>query len=483
MAKSIEQLYSEELGRAPDPEGLAYWSNILASGASLDDVRAAINNSPEAQIFDAYQSQLGRAPEDEGRAYWYDLATIQGVPIDNIIEGINTSLEGQNYDTQAITSAYRDQLARNPEQEGYQYWMSMKQADPNFGVDQLVQQIANSPEAAAAVRSSAIQSPSLEADPFSGRYATQSIYDLLPDAVNVSRINDRDAQFVTPVTQIPVVSKYDNGKWSSKQGDYTVNPDQFAAQVSTALDSGALSRSQFDNMMSSIKDVGFVEDFLKELNSPSATVNLNKNGSQWGVNGAEVDFGPIIANAYQGVDTRTGQKDILTNDNFASRMPGLMSQFSGHLQAVNPTFGRTGYFGGLKDLGEFGQSDQTKVGAGDAQYASELIRGLRESNQPNMFGNSGFKQYGYAAPIANGTLTQKPGGNMAFSPDVLATPSASADDVKNWNDYSAHKIEAIKSGSGNQALLSFEDWLAQKAAEKDAPKTPNATVLDFQNNL
>ena len=41
------------------------------------------------------------------------------------------------------------------------------------------------------VKSTNMQLAALEADPYGGRYATQSIYDLLPNAVNVSNIGNR----------------------------------------------------------------------------------------------------------------------------------------------------------------------------------------------------------------------------------------------------------------------------------------------------
>ena len=139
----VNQLYAEQLGRAPDPEGAAYWSSQLASGASPEAVRSAIAQS----------------------------------------------LEGQNLLTQAITSAYRQELGRNPEQEGYQYWQSAALNDA-LSAQQIRDAIA-----AAAVKEQAergitggfteMQLAGLEADPYGGRYATRSIFDLYPDAVNI----------------------------------------------------------------------------------------------------------------------------------------------------------------------------------------------------------------------------------------------------------------------------------------------------------
>jgi hypothetical protein len=44
----VEALYYSILGRAPDPEGLAFWNGALSGGASLSDIQQAFINSPEA---------------------------------------------------------------------------------------------------------------------------------------------------------------------------------------------------------------------------------------------------------------------------------------------------------------------------------------------------------------------------------------------------------------------------------------------------
>ena len=47
---ALGDIYQSALGRAPDPEGAAFWSNQIATGAmTVDQVRQAIENSPEAQ--------------------------------------------------------------------------------------------------------------------------------------------------------------------------------------------------------------------------------------------------------------------------------------------------------------------------------------------------------------------------------------------------------------------------------------------------
>lgn len=192
---AVTQVFQEQLGRAPDPEGAAYWSGQLASGKSVQQIQAEIARSNE----------------------------------------------GANFDTQGITSIYRQALGRNPEQEGYQYWKSLAQSGA-LNEDQLRE----------AVRAAAIieqqqrgitgdftnfQSPDFEADPFGGRYATRSIYDVPAneaDRINISTINGVPVQFVNPITQLAVISNFTN------KGAGTTN--QFTdAQVAAYLRDNAFS--------------------------------------------------------------------------------------------------------------------------------------------------------------------------------------------------------------------------------------------------
>jgi len=66
----VTQLYQDILGRDPDPGGLASWTTALKNGGSLQDVRDAFANSPEAQgdLTLIYNAELGRAPDPGGLA-------------------------------------------------------------------------------------------------------------------------------------------------------------------------------------------------------------------------------------------------------------------------------------------------------------------------------------------------------------------------------------------------------------------------------
>jgi len=207
--------------------------NIYASGGTAADVaRAAVEYGvPANQIAEAtntsvsevskalvnelYIQQLGRAPDEIGANYYMEQLASGKTPT-QIASELNRSLEGQNFDTQYITSLYRTQFERNPEQEGYQYYMSLAQTDPlMFDAalkDAIIKGTQGEVDAAKlAARGSGytnLELAALEADPYGGRYATQSIYELLPDAVNVSNIGGTQAQFVNPATQQSIISQF-----------------------------------------------------------------------------------------------------------------------------------------------------------------------------------------------------------------------------------------------------------------------------------
>jgi hypothetical protein len=234
---AVQSFYQEQLGRTPEAEGLAFWSNALASGVSPADVRAEIARSQE----------------------------------------------GQNFLTQAITSAYRSNLGRNPEQEGYQYWQSLGLADSMSAED-----------LQAAVRAAAIveqqqrnitgnftnfQSPDFEADPFGGRFATTSIFGVPQDAVNVSTINGQQVQFVNPITQLAVISNFTN------KGAGTTN--KFTdAQVAAYLRDNAFSNPSQVN--EAIKMFG-----ISNAQTQRATELLAKNDPS--ISQATADYAAAIA--------------------------------------------------------------------------------------------------------------------------------------------------------------------------------------------
>ena len=52
-----------------------------------------------------YQDQLGRAPDSAGMAFYLDALQSGKLNTDQVLGQINQSVEGQSFDKQAITSA------------------------------------------------------------------------------------------------------------------------------------------------------------------------------------------------------------------------------------------------------------------------------------------------------------------------------------------------------------------------------------------
>jgi len=171
-------------------------------------------------------------------------------------QGALASPSGQNLITQALTSEYRQELGRNPTQEEYQYFQSLAQANPLNNQD-----LRSAVQAAAVLERSQkgitgnqtqMQMSDFEADPFGGRYGTQSIYNLPADAVNVSTINGQRAQFVNPITQLGVISTFNNkgvgttNKFTDAQVAAYLKDNAYSnpAQVNEAMNMFGISNAQ-----------------------------------------------------------------------------------------------------------------------------------------------------------------------------------------------------------------------------------------------
>jgi hypothetical protein len=307
-------------------------------------------------------------------AFWSN-ALSTGTSLADVTRGINTSREGQNFDTQLATSVYRQALGRNPEQEGFQFWKSAAQADA-LTAEQLRQAIT-----AAAVKEQQerninggftnMELAALEADPYGGRYATTSIYDLPTDAVNISMIGDRQAQFVTPVTQAPVISQYGGGTFTASPGQEVLNNPAVLAAMDRAVSSGALSNEGLAQIVNGLQTASNIEQVRNVLATPQAQVVIDAvYGQQTGEDvdlataqaealqrqavldandtgfyqgnfeladayraaGLDFPFGP---EAFQGYDTMMRQPDVVTPQNFSERVNSLLRSITGQFGETN----------------------------------------------------------------------------------------------------------------------------------------------------
>jgi hypothetical protein len=395
----------------------------------------------EQLIDQIYQEQLGRAPDEGGKEYYLSQLESGRTPQEIAME-INQSREGQNFDIQKVTSLYRQVAGREGEQEGFQYWLSEAQAAGYTPADiQRIFEIAAQPELQQRGITpgqvfTELQTADLQADPFGGRYVTESIYDLLPDAVNVSMIGDRQAQFATPANLRPVVSQYTTGGsegFNTQAGMDVINAPAVQAAIQRALDSGAMTPEEYRTMFAEIdtaRKSGSIDDFYAALNKPQAQIVIDAiYGQQTGeantmaqaraeaaqrqavldannlgyyqnnfaladaYRAAGLDF-PFGTEAFQGYDTRTGQGNVVTDENFNSQVGNLVNtlygQFGGAQDMITPLSGQYYSEAGLQPgFTPFG-TEGTTFRSGVAGYTPNLPRMFQFGAPPV---DASFQQY------------------------------------------------------------------------------------------
>ena len=94
----IRDLFQQYLGRNPEAAGQSYWSQQMAKSPTTGafDVMQGIANSPEAQVRQAFQQSLGRAPEAAGQQYWQQQMA-QGMTPEQMRAAVQATPEGQAY--------------------------------------------------------------------------------------------------------------------------------------------------------------------------------------------------------------------------------------------------------------------------------------------------------------------------------------------------------------------------------------------------
>lgn len=398
----VAQLYQQQLGREADPGGAEYFANRLASGAT--------------------QAEIARE--------------------------MAQSLEGQNLLTQAITSAYRQDLGRNPEQQGYQYWQSS-------ALDQglSAQQIKDAVRAAAVKEQTErgitggftqMELAALEADPYAGRYATTDIFALPQDAVNVSTIGNRQAQFVNPITQQQFISNFGNGTYSATPGQDVLSNPVVTATLQRALDSGALNQAGYNSIVSGLTNATNMDQVRNVFATPQAQVIVDAiYGQQTGEDvslqaaqaeaaqrqavlsaqdpgyyqnnmaladaykaaGLDFPFGP---EAYQGYDTMMRQGNVVTPQNFNERVNSLLQSISGQFGGANAMqTPQTGQYYSETGL----QPGFTPFGTEGTTFRSGVAGYIPQAQLPTRFD--------FGAPPVNATFQQyRPG---AFQPAGVTT--------------------------------------------------------------
>jgi hypothetical protein len=449
-AQEIAAIYESTLGRAPDAAGAAFWAG---SGLSAAEIAQAVASSPEAQVAQVYQDYLGRAP-DAGGAEYYQQQLSSGRTASDIAKEIARSQEGQNFLTQGITSEYRQELGRNPEQEGYQYWLSSA-LDAGYSVDQLraaIESAALTEQQKRQITSDFTQMElaDLEADPFGGRFATRSIYDIPQseaDRINISYINGVPVQFVSPVTQQQYISNFGQDAWNAIAGDEVLSVPRVTEQVNRAFEAGSLTQEEYKGIIDSLADAKQPSDVRQILGIPQGAVIIDpKYGQQIGednnlklalaeaaqrqavlsaqdpgyyqasdvVGQAYLDAGlsfPFMSNTYK-ADTMMTQANKLTPENFNQKVNELLKSLGGDYTAK---------FGGMNDvqtpgLGQYYsetglQPGFTPFGTEGTTFRSGVAGYVPQEQLP-----TGFQ---FGAPPVNATIQgYRPG---AFQPEGVTT--------------------------------------------------------------
>ncbi|MBF0101931.1 MAG: DUF4214 domain-containing protein [Desulfobacterales bacterium] len=132
----IARLYFACFQRIPDYGGLQYWINAYTSGTSLASIAQGFVNSQEfinaygslsneAFVTLLYQNVLGREPDTEGYNYWIGQLNAGTVTKGGTIIGFSESNEyktkiGNNLQ---VTMMYAGMLRRSPEQTSFDDWV------------------------------------------------------------------------------------------------------------------------------------------------------------------------------------------------------------------------------------------------------------------------------------------------------------------------------------------------------------------------
>jgi hypothetical protein len=336
----IKAAFIEKLGREPEPEALRYYKTQspekLSSDIDSSSERAAIltrasttqtssssgggggggggggssgaasaNKSVLDSIKQIYLEQLGRPADPEGLEYYANQIATGKKTAARVAEELDRTTDGFNYDRQQISSAYRKNFGRNPDQAGIQYWMGQEDKHlynqeqfanlfKGSAADVDAEAIRNNPEGFVKFASDA-----LAADPYFGGFAVDNpyIYDEATAKLrpNVSRTAaGQYVQFVDPITQRPAYSGYTpDGQFKVFAGNDVLQPDRIRQAVNLATISGSLSKADADRILNAVSSPEKFRELTGNgdpnantlyalLSEPKATVVLDALGVQIG---------------------------------------------------------------------------------------------------------------------------------------------------------------------------------------------------------
>ena len=144
---TVNGLYNQYLGRNGNPEYMQAWADMLADGASVAEVEAAIAASPEGMAFAAAQAAEQAAASDPDAAQSGSDAQ-EAETTGNVTNDSDTTATPDNFNEEAakqqIIRAYQDILGRSPLDAGLEYWLN----DMRNGrsIEEVQRDIRHSPE-------------------------------------------------------------------------------------------------------------------------------------------------------------------------------------------------------------------------------------------------------------------------------------------------------------------------------------------------
>lgn len=476
-AQQLSQMLYDELLAKP---GMTY-DQVVAAATPLGVDLKGVEDAYKGAANIAYQNQYGTLPDaKEAAAALYYLSHNVG-NLDQGLKVLNNSQKGYNYDTEDIVAGYRETFGRNPTQEEYVATMA------ELGVENFDRSTLGESGNYTAATVAA-----LEADPYAGRYAGYNPYDLPEDAANVStNILGDKVQYISPITQRPVVASFDDGELQLSAGLDVLTPQQIESAIGLSTGIGALTPEDRDTMMNSLRGAKTMDDLYAAFSAPQAVAALGKNGYQVGVGQTEQE---ARANGFNGMD-RT-DLDGLYKALYKDAAPYKFSDTIG-TQPIKTTINNalnSAQIGSQKGLnlassfmpqekftnfGTFGAAGANRLGAGNADYESELIKSLRETDDRFVSSNTGVNKMGY---IGNNKDAQPFGVQSsdaaAFNPSMFSQSIASPEDVTNWNSYNTYRTNSLQAKT---PYTSFEEWLAGGKVS-GMPEVVAPPVYNFGSN-
>lgn len=131
-SREVEQLYEQYLHREADSGALTYYSNLLLGGATIEQISADLADSSEFFVSQgdgtnegflnaAYEDALGRPIDPAGLAWWTQVLA-GGASRTQVVDEI---LITQEYRQDTVEHAYLQLLFRQADPAALQYWVGV----------------------------------------------------------------------------------------------------------------------------------------------------------------------------------------------------------------------------------------------------------------------------------------------------------------------------------------------------------------------